>query len=249
MILGALATAAFIDWYLEGGLMRGVGLIPEEVFHGEVWRLLGFGLVHSQAWQLVANALILWIVARRIEERWGTARFLSLCAACSLATAAIALPGCVGRQPYIGASGMVLGLVLTYAWVFGRKRTAAGLPAVQLAGVLALIAGMAAFQPPPLTATWGAAGGGVLAAAAWLSVEPLALRWRVARSRRLRIRRQCRIAEMRDVVDGILDKINQGGMEGLTRQELLTLRRASRLYAGERAQASPIASPRAASSR
>ncbi len=237
MILGALVAASLADWYWAGGLQRGVGLIPERVLHGEVWRLLGFGLVHQQLWQLVANALVLWIVARRIEVRWGTAKFLSLCVVCSLATAAIALAGCVGQQPYLGASGMVLGLVLTYAWVFGRKRTATGLPAVQLAGVLALIAGMAAFQPDPLTPTWGAAGGGVLAAAVWLSVEPRVLRWRVSRTRRLRIREQCRIAEMRDVVDAILDKINQGGMESLTRQERSTLRRASRLYAGHRAQA------------
>ncbi len=247
MLLGAFAAAAVVDWYWQGGLSRGVGLIPERVFHGEVWRLLGFVLVHHQLWQLVSNALILWIVARRIEERWGTAKFLSLCVACSVATATIALPGCVGRQPYLGASGMVLGLVLTYAWVFGRKRIVAHLPAVQLAGILALIAGMAAFQPDPITPTWGAAGGGVLAAAFWLTAEPVALRWRVARSRRLRIRRQCRIAEMRDVVDGILDKINQGGMESLTRQELLTLRRASRLYASERAVAT--AQSAAASSR
>lgn len=238
-IVGALLFAWTADWALSWSLRDGVGLVTDRVLRGEVWRLLTFVLLHHQGWQLAANALIFWIVARPIEERRGTLWFLALCAACSLATAAVGLAAHAGRDPYLGASGMVLGLLLTYAALFGRKRSIAGLSATRFAGVLALIAAMAAFQPGALLPAWGAAGAGVLAAAAWLAIEPRALRWRVAHLRRRRIRQQCRIAEMRNVVDAILDKINREGIDALTRQELSTLRRASRLYAAYRSQVAP----------
>ncbi len=239
VILAAFVLSYLVDAASSQGLRAGFGLLPDRLLHGEVWRLLTFGLLHHQLWQLVANALVVWIVARRLEERWGTTKFLALCGVCAISTAAVALAGHAGRQPYLGASGMVLGLLLTYASVFRKRRPMAGLTASHLAGVLAPIAALAAFQPGALLPTWGAAGAGVLAAAGWIAVEPRALRWRVTHLRRRRIREQVRIAEMRDVVDGILDKINREGMGALTRQERSTLRRASRLYAGQRTPAAP----------
>lgn len=231
----AFVFAYVLDWAFSHGLQRGLGLHPAAIFRGEVWRLLGFTILHHQVWQLVANALVFWIVARRIEDKWGTGKFLALCIACSLATAAVALAAHAGKEPYLGASGMVLGLVLTYASLF-RRRPVAGLPAVQLASALAAIAALAAFQPRALMPAWGAAGAGVLTAAMWIALEPRAIRWRAAYRRRRRIRAQCQIAEIRGAVDVILDKINSAGMDSLTRQELSTLRRASRLFAGHRAE-------------
>ncbi len=221
-----------IDLLCQGRLQAGIGLLPAEVLHGHVWRLLTFGLLHAHIPQLLGNALVLWIIARKVEERWGTAKFFGFWVCGTIGTAVVALlVAPTIDKPYLGASGPTLALLLPYAAIFGKRRTLAGLRATQVAGVLAAVSGVAAWQVGLPVAASASCFGGVLAAAAWLATEPRVLRMAATSRRRRRIRAQQELVELRSRVDALLDKIHVGGMRSLTRRERAFLDDASRVYA------------------
>jgi membrane associated rhomboid family serine protease len=87
-------------------LARAVGLSSAGLFGGRIWQLVTYAPLHPtpcMAWLLVTTLLVLLFCGGRLEQAWGTWRFLVFCA---LTTAA---SGLVRLLPEVGTGGILVG--------------------------------------------------------------------------------------------------------------------------------------------
>ena len=85
--IAVLITVIYLWNALSGGsrvgdltpapALRTMGLVPERVVNGEVYRLFTANLLYSSAWSLAASVLTLLVVGSAVEARWGVRRFLA----------------------------------------------------------------------------------------------------------------------------------------------------------------------------
>jgi len=111
-------TQAFVDLALIGEAFGPDG--PIGVAHGEYWRLITGGFLHSGIIHLAFNMWILLFLGRELEPALGRARFLALYFTSLLAGSAGALL-LQPRAVTVGASGAVFGL-MGAAFVLYRAR-------------------------------------------------------------------------------------------------------------------------------
>lgn len=108
---------------------------------GEVWRFLGYGLLHVNLTHLILNMIGLWIFGPLVEARLGPKRYLALVLTSIISGALLFLTlngagvawlnltgTTVGgllfsdpHTPLIGASGGVYGVILAAAWLFPKE--------------------------------------------------------------------------------------------------------------------------------
>ena len=108
-------TQAFVDLALIGNAGSGIG-----VAHGEYWRLVTGGFLHSGALHLLFNMWVLLFLGRELEPTLGRARYIALYTTSLLAGSAGALllnPNTIT----VGASGAVFGL-MGAAFIMYRER-------------------------------------------------------------------------------------------------------------------------------
>lgn len=216
------------------------GLVPSLVFsRAHVWRIVTYMFLHDPVtiWHLLFNMLALWMFGVEIEARWGQRRFLTfyfLCGICSGLFSVI-----MWNTLIIGASGAVLGVLTAYAFYFPDRRILMffifPVPARWAVAIIGFVS------------LWGSMGsvggvahlthlGGIVVALVYLKYYNQAhallehvgdLRSEKQRRRRAEeyLRRERRFEE---VIDPILKKVSEGGMESLTREEKKELQKASR---------------------
>jgi membrane associated rhomboid family serine protease len=87
-------------------------------FQGRWWTALTFMFVHGGFWHLVTSMYALYLFGPRLEQAWGTRRFLSFYAFCALtgllAHAALVRDG----STLIGAAAPVFGVMIAYAMLW-----------------------------------------------------------------------------------------------------------------------------------
>ena len=228
-------------WILQNlipGLTAALGLTPARFFAefpNLIYQPLTYMFLHGGLWHLFFNMFALWMFGTEIEFTWGTRRFAWFYLIAGLIGGLLNLiisPGQLG--PTIGASGAVYGVFAAY-WIMYPNRY------VYLYFLV------------PVKVKWFVPGfmllgllfsGGNVAHAAHLGgfiwgVLYLKSDWRLGwfsrKIRNLRYKRQeaklnKQVRETEEImkrVDAILDKINEVGIENLTKAERKFLEEAS----------------------
>jgi membrane associated rhomboid family serine protease len=248
------------DWFV---------LDTNEVLHGQIWRLLSSAFLHSTdmsgyltGTHLLFNMICLWWFGSDIEQMYGRKEFLafylSAAVAGSLAYVAWQL-ATNGRNPALGASGAVTGLLVLCALHFPRRIvmvfTILPMPIWLFAVVSVAKDVVVLFAPVRIPiAVQAHLGGAAFAFVYWkyqrrlLDIFGGFLFWKNLRPRaRLKIYRpevekEVPVAVAAPVsasgmdehleakLDAVLEKIATKGKESLTMQEQEVLKRAAEMY-------------------
>jgi membrane associated rhomboid family serine protease len=102
----------------EGPFTEALALNPDEVIHGEVWRLLTHAFLHStqNPWHIVINMFVLWWAGSNLEERYGWKEFLALYLTAAVVGGITYTATMLGQYRYaVGASGAVMALLVIFA--------------------------------------------------------------------------------------------------------------------------------------
>jgi membrane associated rhomboid family serine protease len=219
-----------------------LGLVPWKVVHEvTLYQFVTYLFLHGEFFHLFFNMLLLWMFGRELEQRWGTRGFLKyyfLTGVGAGITSFLFSPG--SHAVTIGASGAIMALLvafalhdpnrLVYIWFLFPikiKYLVIALIAVDLfAAVNQTADGVARFAH-----LGGAVIGFIYIKADWRLFR-IGQRWRDVRyERRVKKLRKRHDATRRvmDEVDRVLDRINEVGYDGLTREEKRILEEASEL--------------------
>src|SRR5215510_674224 len=79
-------TVTFAQDFEVGAL-----LIPERVFHGQIWRLASYSFVHQGFLALFLNMLMLWMFGAQVEQTWGWRRFARFYFICVVGAALVTI--------------------------------------------------------------------------------------------------------------------------------------------------------------
>ena len=231
-----------------------LSLSPDQVLHGQVWRLLTYAFCHSTVgfpWHILFNMLFLWWFGRTLEAMYGSREFLLfyLTAALVAGLAFVTLGLATGRgTPAIGASGAVMAILMVYAIHFPRQKIYIwGIIPVEIWLVVTLYV-LYDLWPVLKGAQDGVAHSAHLGGLAFgflyykfnLRIETLVSRIKKPRfDRMFGSRRGIKIYQptteeprkaLDEQVDAILEKIHKQGEESLTPREREVLKRASDRY-------------------
>src|ERR1700722_5489483 len=112
-------VAAYVDYFCA--------LTPVDVVHGWIWQLATYSVLHLNIYHLLGNMLGLWMFGSRIEDAWGTRRFLELywigVVGAAITTVVLSFSHLLGN-PYahtIGASGGVFAILIAFGVLFGES--------------------------------------------------------------------------------------------------------------------------------
>ncbi|MFM7134482.1 MAG: rhomboid family intramembrane serine protease [Planctomycetota bacterium] len=220
---------------------------------GEVWRFLGYGLLHVNLTHLIFNMIGLWIFGPIVEARLGPRRYLALVLTSIIAGALLFLllngagiawlkltkqtvGGLLFTDPYtplIGASGGVYGVILAAAWLYPKEEILFLFVIPMRLSLFAI--GLVAMSVFTLLQAGQNAGG----EAAHLGGAMAG--WLVVRKPHLlddffdlfgRRRAPAQVAPGTAEIDRILDKVRDHGLGSLTERERATLRSASEARGG-----------------
>jgi hypothetical protein len=195
--------------------------------------------LHANFIHLVFNMLALWMFSGEIEEMWGTRRFVIFYLVSGIGSGLFSLAGWylpfIGDTPIVGASGAIFAVMVAFGHYFPDRQ-------ILLFFILPVPARIAAIVffviLLPLGGSIAHAThlGGIAVGYLYLKVYPtidgwLRRRGEMFRERERRSRAREYLARERyfaEVIDPILKKISERGMESLTRKERELLKKASR---------------------
>lgn len=103
-----------LSWANRGGLVA-LALVPGQVA-ARPWTLVTYQFVHgtSMLWFFV-SMLVLWIMAKPLEESWGSPRFLAFWL---VATFGASLTAAGLKLPLVGDAGVGTSILLTFATLY-----------------------------------------------------------------------------------------------------------------------------------
>lgn len=213
-----------------------------------IWQFVTYMFLHGNFFHILINMYVLWMFGSEVERMWGAKalyRYYFITGIGAGIFHALLAPS----SATIGASGAVLGILTAFAVMFPNRQITLLLffilPVTMRAKTLALLfAGMSLFSGMTGSAD-GIAHfahlGGMLVGYIYLkrgsrfdSIKERYYEWR--RTHRMRVERQNQeeMDRLRRLVDQVLDKANDVGMENLTRDEKILLKRASKILNKEK---------------
>ncbi len=114
-----------VSLFSPGLLDRPFALVPIQVAHGAIWQLVTYLFLHSLGFpffHLIFNMLALWMFGQAVEQTWGTRRFVRYYFVCGIgAGICVVIANLLfgnPRQPTIGASGAIYGVLLAFGMLF-----------------------------------------------------------------------------------------------------------------------------------
>jgi membrane associated rhomboid family serine protease len=117
-ILLVILIASVVNALGSAWLLAVTALVPELVLGGQLWRVVTWPFVQSDALTVVFVGLTLWWVATQLAWEWGertfVLRFLGIAAGAGIATSLVALVWAPANVPQFGAWPVTLALV--FAW-------------------------------------------------------------------------------------------------------------------------------------
>lgn len=221
--------------------VRWLGLDPAQVADFRLWQLVTYMFLHSvfDPLHILFNMLFLYWFGRDIEVTTGSRRFLAFYLAAGI-VGGLAFCATYLLLPFsvslIGASGAIMGVMVLYACRFPDRIILAFFLfpmkvkwfVLILVGVDLIIA-LSAMGAGALAHLGGAAFGFAYARAG----PALDRRREVRRTRRESVEAESELDEER-MLDGILEKVRERGMQALTRREKKFLQEMSRKISGKR---------------
>jgi membrane associated rhomboid family serine protease len=239
LLIANVALYAFTILPLPAALLQGYGsLVPYKVYlGGQLWRLVSYMFLHGGVWHLAFNMLALWMFGVELEYRWGTRRFVTFYFLAGIGAGLLSFP--LWYRDIIGASGAVLAILTAYAYYYPDRQILLffifPVPvriAVVIIGAISLFLGL---QSAGGVAHFTHLGGIVMALLYIKTYDPvmnwLSERRSLRQERSMRRRAEENAGKKRhfeEVIDPILKKISEQGMESLTGKEKAQLREASR---------------------
>jgi membrane associated rhomboid family serine protease len=248
----ALIVATAAVWVVQ--IVPGIGaaatswfdLEPYKAFgHLQVWRLATYLFLHdpSGPFHLLFNMLTLWMFGAELEELWGARRFvvfyLVAGAASGLFSLLTVFSPVMWSTPVIGASGAVLALLTVYALYFPRRQMLLFflfpvnvIVAVIIFGAISLFGAMqSGGHISHLTHL-----GGIAAGFLYIKGFPIAnnflenakARVETAKRNAGQQRKNADGQYYENVIDPILKKISEKGMESLSPEEKRALEEPSK---------------------
>ncbi|MFT4571617.1 MAG: membrane associated rhomboid family serine protease [Hyphomicrobiaceae bacterium] len=104
------------------GLIDAFALVPAEVGHFELWRLVTYQFLHGGVWHLALNMLMLWMFGSELEQRWGERFFLKYYFVCGIGGGLLfTLVRWATFVPSVGASGAIYGILMAYGMWFPNR--------------------------------------------------------------------------------------------------------------------------------
>jgi membrane associated rhomboid family serine protease len=232
----ALHLLRNIDENLAMQIWRILSLVPQLLIENfYLWQPVTSVFMHIDMWHLLFNLYFLWWFGRMVEDELGGRRLLVLFFSGGIVASLV-----FGVSEYVmgtryamglGASGAINALMLVAALRNPRRQLSLlGLVPMTLLTFALILVGL------DIMRVISSAGGGV-AVAAHLGGAAWGWLWfqyadRLERHIRMRavIDHQKRIANLRDEVDRILDKVREQGMHSLTSREKKTLNEGSNAF-------------------
>ncbi len=236
-----ITSVAFVIQYIVpviGSVIWDYGaLVPLLVFKElQVWRLVTYMLLHGDVWHLAFNMLALWMFGVEIEDRWGTKRFLIFYLIAGVGSGFLSF--IMWENIIIGASGAVLGLLTVYAYYYPNRKVLMffifPVPcrvAVAIIGAISILLAKEGDGVAHLTHL-----GGIIVALIYLRYYDKVISWNTHRGavkaeKTMRKRAETKIQKdqyYQEVVDPILKKISEQGMDSLTKEERRKLEKISK---------------------
>jgi membrane associated rhomboid family serine protease len=212
------------------------GLIPFKVFRSlQIWRLVTYIFLHGSLWHIAWNLLALWMFGSDIESTWGTRRFITFYLISGIGAGILSFP--MWHANIIGASGALLAVLTVFAYYYPHRRIlmffvfpVPSRIAVVIIGAISIL--MAGQQGGIAHLTHL---GGIIVAILYLRYYNKVVAWDTHRravnaEKTMRRRAETKIQKDRyfeEVIDPILKKISERGMDSLTDKEKKELKRAS----------------------
>jgi membrane associated rhomboid family serine protease len=116
-----------LELYAPNQMLNAFALWPLHAPLFRWWQLITYAFLHDPGlWaHIFFNMFALFMFGRGLEQYWGSRRFLGYYFVCiiSAALTQLAVEGAgAPREPVLGASGAVFGVLLAFAWYFPRTR-------------------------------------------------------------------------------------------------------------------------------
>ncbi|RMH72264.1 MAG: rhomboid family intramembrane serine protease [Gemmatimonadetes bacterium] len=245
-LIGGVAPGSLSDQFI-----RTFGLVPESVYqHFTIWQFVSAMFLHSSTnmMHLIFNMFALWMFGSPVERVWGSREFFRYYMITGIGANMVHFMF-YSSSPVavIGASGAVLAVVLAFALTFPNavilvgflfpvkaKYFAIGVIVLDFLGLLMTEVGGQIDHVAHLIHLAGVGiGFGYLYFYKQQSPPPVNVFRKRKRTRSPSVERELDRTRVVDMVDRILDKINEQGIESLTEQERRILERASHLFSEE----------------
>ena len=224
----------------EGLFFPLFGLVPKLVWSElMIWQPITYLFFHGGIWHVLINMFVLWMFGSELERIWGKNHFIKFYFVTGIGSGLITMFLNLGSMtPIVGASGAVYGVLLAYGLTYPNRQ-------IYLYGIIPIksiwfvigigfIAFMSSFnnlsQVSHITHLSGMLIGYLMLKrplqwrSLWFSIRKKTLEYRVLHEEKKLTHRQ----KIEHDIDIILDKINRGGFENLSREEQ------DRLYKGSR---------------
>ena len=123
-------VTVFVVTYFLPVLLVPLWLTPQDVVHGQVWRLVTYMFLHGGVTHILFNMLFLWMFGVELERMWGTRNFLKYYfvtgVAAALTTIVVSFVPLFGLGSLyftrtVGASGAVVAVLLAYGLYFPNR--------------------------------------------------------------------------------------------------------------------------------
>jgi rhomboid family protein len=123
-------VTVFVVTYFLPLLQVPLWLTPQDVVHGQVWRLVTYMFLHGGVSHILFNMLFLWMFGVELERMWGTRNFLKYYfvtgVAAALTTIVVSFVPLFGLGSLyvartVGASGAVVAVLLAYGLYFPNR--------------------------------------------------------------------------------------------------------------------------------
>ena len=247
MLLIANGIGFLLQMMIGRQMIFFLGLIPRLAWSRfYIWQFATYMFLHGGFFHILINMYALWVFGCEVERMWGPKAFYKYYFITGIGAGIIhTLLTPFSTIPTIGASGAVLGILTAFAVMFPDRQITLLLffilPVTMRARTLALLfAGMSLFS-----GVFGSADGvahfahlgGMLVGYLYMkrswNLDALFKPFRDwNRRRRMRVVRENEenLEKMRRAVDRILDKANEVGMENLSREEKMLLKKASKIF-------------------
>ena len=214
------------------------GLVPKLVWsENMVWQPVTYMFFHGGVWHVLINMFVLWMFGSELERFWGKTKFLRFYFITGVGSGLVTMLFDIqSTTPIVGASGAVYGVLLAYGLTYPNRT-------VYLYGIIPIksiwfvlgigfIAFMSSFdnmsQVSHMTHLSGMIIGYLILkkpiqwSGFWFQLRKKTLEYKIQKEEQ-RVTQQFQVEQD---INQILDKINQGGFDSLTKEEQ------DRLYKG-----------------
>jgi len=250
-LLIANGVVYFLQLMVGPRLILGLGLIPHWAWSRLfLWQFVTSMFLHGGFFHLIINMYALWVFGCEVERMWGPKAFYTYYFVTGVGAGLIhTLITPFSTIPTIGASGAVLGILTAFAVMFPDREITLLLffilPVRMKARSLALLFAGMSLLSGVLGSTDGVAHfahlGGMLVGYLYMkrpwqagSLVSRYKKWKQKRHMRVVREKEENLNKLRRLVDQVLDKANEVGMEKLSREEKVFLKKASKVLNKEK---------------